>query len=478
MRAGVTRTSAVSGMTRRIAALSLALFFAGAGPLRAQSPDAVNLTVDQARDVAVQALNNGNPGLAVTLARGVLKADARDPLAYFVIASAYAQLSDPVLARRAAGYAYRYSSLKEDRFHAAQLASRMAFDSGHYSLSQIWLRRTAIHATDEADEKRLARDYRLLRQINPWSLGLRAGIRPSDNVNNGTDTSLNIIDGVPDGGTNSGSALALSGLIGSLDIAPSYRLRASDSSSTSLGARLYIERIALSSQAKSEAPETTGSDFSSTYAELSLHHLFVAGPPESGGTASLGLALGDNWYGGQRSYQFARLEAARQWRFGDRTRLALRADAEKRYRARYLANDAELLGFGADYSRKLTNGDVLRVSLALRDANAKSINGTYSSASVRTSYTLDRPVGPAQISFGLVLGYTRYDEYRFSFQEGFDPTQRTDESIYGDVSLIFDQYDYAGFVPILRLRTGRKDSNFSRFQSRELSLSLGIGSKF
>lgn len=476
MRASVNRASVFSGATRQVAALYLALLLAWTGPSVAQSPDAVNLTLDQTRDVALQALNNGNPGLAVTLGRGLLKADPKDPLAYFVIASGYARLNNPVLARRAAGYAYRHSTLKEDRFHAAQLASRMAFDNGNYSLSQIWLRRTAIHAGSEDDEKRLAKDYRLLRRINPWSFRFRADLRPSDNVNNGSDTSLNIIDGVPDGGTISRSARALSGVIGSIDVRPGYRLRMSNTSATTLGARLYIERVSLSREAKSDAPRVTGSDFGSTYAELSLNHLFVAGPSDSGGTASIGLALGDYWYGGERSYQFARIEATRQWNFGDQAQLSLRADAEKRYRARYRSNDAELLGFGAGYNQTLANNDTLGLSAAFRNANAGSINGSYVSASIRTSYTPDQEIGPARVSLGLVLGFTRYDQFKASVFR--PPTQRTDKSVYGDIALIFDRYDYAGFVPVLRLRTGRKDSNFSRFRSRELSLSLGIGSKF
>ena len=279
-------------------------------PTVARDPEKVELTLDQARQVAVQALNSNDPSLAVRLGKGLLKANPTDPFAYYLIASGYAQLNNPTLARRAAGYSYRFSDTGTGRFQAAQLAAKMAFDSGNYSLSQIWLRRTAIHATDSADKKRLADDYKLLRRINPWSLRIRTDIRPSDNVNNGSDTSLNIIDGVPDGGTINATARALSGIIASLDIAPSYRINASENSATRLGGRLFVERVSLSDSARTIAPRATGSDFGSTYAELSLTHFMTAGPPESGGSASLGLAVGDSWYGGARSYQFARINAS------------------------------------------------------------------------------------------------------------------------------------------------------------------------
>lgn len=456
--------------------LALLAFALAALPLSAQPEPLVGLTLPQARLLARQALDNGDPGLAVRIGKGLLKADPKDPLAYYIIASGYAQLNDPVLARRAAGYAYRFSPPGPNRFEAAQLAARMAFDSGHYSLSQLWLRRTAIHAERDADVDRIARDYKLLRRINPWSLRLRADLRPSDNVNNGSDTSLNIIDGVPDGGTISASARALSGTIASLDVAPAYRLTAGARSATFLAARLYVERVALSESAKALAPRATGSDFASTYGELSLSHAIALGAPDSGGSLRFGLALGESWYGGERSYRFARLEAERGWRLAGGADLVLRAAVETRDKARFRSDDADILGFGLAYGRTLPNGDEIDLTIALRDARAASVNGTYDSASMRLAYAPDQRVGPARLAIGLVVGTTRYDTFIASLFR--PPTQRTDTSLYGDVTLVFDRFDYAGFVPTLRLRTGQKTSNFSRFESRELSLSLGIGSRF
>ena len=437
--------------------------------------EVVELDAVQVRNMAIAALEDGDPGLAIQLSKALLKTDPKDPLAYYIIARSYARLDDPRLARRAAGYAYRYADAGPARFEAAQLAARMAFEGEQYSLSQLWLRRTAIHAPTEADEKLVAQDYKLLRQVNPWSLRLRADLRPSDNVNNGSDTSRNIIDGVPDDGTISGAGLALSGLIGSLDIAPAYRLHIDANSMTTLGARLYVERVTLSDSAKATAPDAVGSDFASTYAALSLSHSRAVGSAKSRGRASFDMALGESWYGGERNYRFVRVGAARSWRPDPNTRFALRAAAEHRYNARYTTNDARVLSLGADFGKAMENGDIFNLALAFQDADAVSINGTYSTVSMRASYTLGRAVGPARLSMGLVMGYTNYDQFLFSLN-GAVP--RTDKSLYGDLTLIFDRYDYAGFVPTLRLRTGRKDSNFSRYSSREVSVSLGIGSKF
>ena len=48
----------------------------------------------------------------------------------------------------------------------------------------------------------------------------------------------------------------------------------------------------------------------------------------------------------------------------------------------------------------------------------------------------------------------------------------------GDVTLFFEDYDYAGFAPTVRISAGRRSSNFSMFSSSEFSVSLGIRSKF
>ncbi len=452
--------------------LLLWLTFTGAQQGRAEP---IALDAAQVRNLAIDALDAGDPGLAIQLSKAVLKSDPKDPLAYYIIARSYAKLDDPHLSRRAAGYAYRYADAGPARFEAAQLAARMAFESKQYSLSQLWLRRTAIHAPTEADEELVAKDYKVLRRVNPWSLRVRTDLRPSDNVNNGSDTSRNIIDGVPDEGTISGAGLALSGVIGSLDGVPSYRLHLDDDSMTTVSGRLYVERVSLSNSAKDTAPDASGSDFASTYAAISLSHTLELGSARSRGQASFDVTAGESWYAGERNYRFARAGAARNWRPDPDTRFALRADVERRFDARYTTNDAHVLSLGADYGKVLRRGDMLNLALAFQDADADSINGTYSTISMRASYTLGRSLGPVRLSMGLVAGYTKYDEFLFSLN-GAVP--RRDKSLYGDVTLVFDRYDYAGFVPTLRLRTGRKHSNFSRFESREVSLSLGIGSKF
>ncbi|MHA6262716.1 surface lipoprotein assembly modifier [Arenibacterium sp. CAU 1754] len=436
----------------------------------------MSLTLPQARDLAINALNNDQPGLALQLAAGLLRANPRDAFAHFLIASAHAKTGNYNAGHKAAARAYRYSTSQPDKLRSAELTAKLAFADNRPTLAQIWLRRTSIHVESDADEKRIAKDYQTLRRLNPWSFSLRTGLRPSNNVNNGADSAANVIDGVPDGGVIPASAVALSGLIGTVDLQLGYRLRQSATSKTTLKGRLFVQRVSLSDGAKDKSPNSTNSDFGSTYAELGLRHDFAVGPKADKGSAAVEFTLGESWYRNRRNYQLARLSGERNWRFADGVQVQLNMMGERRFNARYLSNDAHIFGIGAVFGQKLENEDSYSISVLLRTAESPDINGDYQSATLRAGYTFGRAVGPAQLSTGLTIGYTQYDKYKFSFLAL--PTQRTDKSVYADLSAFFAEYDYAGFAPTLRLRVGRNKSNFSAFSTREVSLSVGIGSKF
>ncbi len=445
-------------------------------PFLAHAESEQRLTLEEGRQLALQALQADQPELTLQVARGLLQANPRDAGVYYLVANAHARRGNPYLGRRAAAKAYRFSENSDAKFQAAQLAAQLSYRENRHTLSQIWLRRTAIHAPNEEIEERVAQDYRLVRAQNPWFFRFRGDLKPSNNVNNGSDTALQIIDGVPVAGTLNGAAQALSGLITTADIITTYRLRGDQRSATTLGGRLYVQRVALSSDAQAQAPWLRNSDFDSTYAEVSLRHAFAIGELDSGDSGFVDLAYGTSWYGGYRSYDFVRLSGERRWRLRGGQILRVDALIENRHNARFLTNDAEIYGVGARFTQPLKNGDQVHLVLALRDTNAQRANGTYQAASLRTAYEFGRSIGPMRVGAGLVLGYADYPVFRSGLF--FVPGGRQDRSIYGDVSMLFDQYDYAGFAPMLRLRAGRKSSNDSRYDIQEFSVSLGIESKF
>ncbi|MFL4471967.1 hypothetical protein ACERZ8_19565 [Tateyamaria armeniaca] len=460
-------------MKRAFLAAAFALWAGVAVPQTADPDAGATFTLDQARAVARHALAVGDFELARQIAMGLLKADAEDPYAYGVLAAAHSRLNDPRLARAAARLSYRYAETSAQKFGAARTAASVAAQQKRPTMSQAWLRIAAAHTETPQQDKLLAREYAQARAANPLRFNINVSVAPSDNVNSGTDNVLEVINGVPTFGFFQGSSRALSGTVGVFDARLRYRLRADESSRSTATGRLYTRRVDLSSEAQTLAPNVTNSDFASTYAELGVEHRFALGAV--GNAMTLGGALGASWSGGERTYDFAKLYALRDVRLTPNTRLSLNGAAERRLSTVSSTRDADVLTLGAHLGHKLARGDSLSIGLTVQNVTGDIVNADYQTASLRARYTFAKQVGPVQVTTGLTYGYTDYDSYVL-----VRPVDggRQDTSLYGDVSLFFADYDFAGFAPTVQLRTGRRSSNVNRFEISETTISLGIQSKF
>lgn len=445
----------------------------GGKPVDAQVEAApAALTLPQARQIALGALANGDPALAHQLARGLLQADHTSSFAHFVLANAQAQLGQTGAARASAARAYRYSDTKLHRFESAEMAARLAYADESPTAAQLWLRRAIQNAPDKKIEAQLARDFGRVRAENPFSFSLQGGVRPSTNVNNGADTAVQTIDGSPIVGSLSGDAQALSGIIGNIDVSARYRLRGSKTSRTDVNARLFVQRVALSGDARALSPTTPNRDFGRTFAEVGATHRFAIGKSGSG---EVGAALGQYWSGGDPYYKFARIEAGRNWALGAQTRLSLSGTYEARESANRSLYDTSVIGVFAGVQHHLGDGDKLGFSLSLRKTDGDFSNNRSVATTFAATYALGKQIGPAKISASLVLGHADFPDYWAVYHPSVG---RQDKSAYADVNFFFPDVDYAGFAPTVRVRAGRKLSNISRFDTREMSVSMGIQSKF
>ncbi|TNF62573.1 MAG: hypothetical protein EP307_06735 [Rhodobacteraceae bacterium] len=452
---------------RRLAS-ALCVMMALAPPAGAQ----VDLSIPQVRALAQQALDAGDTATAIRAARGLLQADPRDPFAYFILSGAHARQGDIALSRKAAAYAFRYSDDPRSKVVAGQHAARMALAEERFGLAQIWLRRTAIHATSPAEKDLIARDYGGLRRLNPFSLSFSTALRPSSNVNNGSEDSLQVIDGVPVTGILSGTAQALSGVIATGDLTLGYRLARTETSQTGIGLRLYARHVALSSSAQAQAPGARNSDFASHFAEATLRHVRAAGD----GALGLTGAAGQSWYAGSSTYRFARGGIDYRHPLGDGAVLSLALSVEERFSTSGTRFDATSATLGATLAQDLANGDRLTLSFGLRDTDAAFANDISTAISARAGYAFGRAFGPVTLDAALTLGHSDYPSYMSGFI--VVPGGRQDRAAYADLNMVFQDLDYAGFVPSLQLRTGGTWSNDSRFETREISVSFGIQSRF
>ncbi|XDA97612.1 hypothetical protein AB1M95_16065 [Sulfitobacter sp. LCG007] len=461
-------------LCRALTALALAVLVSSQGAGAQEAEGDLSVSVAEAREIAILAASEGgNPEFVIELGQALLKETPGDPLLHYLIAEAQGALGRPGPGRRAAARAFRLSETDLGRFQSAELAARLAFADGRPTTTQLWLRRAALYAPSEEIEERIAEDYARVRRLNPFGLYIRTAVRPSDNVNDGADSALQVIDGIPFTGRLSGAALALPGTIFDTDISIGYRLRADDRSRTRIGARVYVRRVALSQEGRKKAPEIENGDLGYTYSAVSLDHAFAIGKGQ--GSGRLGLGAGRLWSGGATSQDFITVSGGRSWRLGEKTTLALDGSLERQFDALAALFDATEHALVAGIDHALANGDTLGLSLNLQRTTSDFENSRMRAAALRAVYGFSRPFGPATVTAGLTLGQTDYPDYVAIFEV---PGGRRDRSLYGDVNLFFPDFDYAGFAPNLRISTGKRYSNVSRFESRETSISVGIESKF
>lgn len=444
-------------------------------PVPAAGEVRTQITLDQARQIAQTALNNGNPALTRQLAQGLLQANARDAHAFLLLSASEIGLQNPKAARKAAARAFRLSQAKPQKLQAAQMAAGQAMAEDRPTLSQIWLRRAATQASTPEESKSLARAYARVRAANPFSVDLAFSVRPSDNVNNGADSAIQLIDGVPVVGYLSRDAQAISGTILGADARLSYRLRANERSATTLSGRVYVQRVLLSD----DAVTVTNSDFDATYGEVSLNHVFALDPE---GKQALRLAAtgGNYWSDDDTNYRLARFDADYIWRPADNLRLSLGVSYTKYDRPDTVVNDSNSFILRGSLSNTRPNGDRLSANLNFQDADSDARNRRSDQLTARLSYAFAKNWGPAQATASLTAGYAEYPDYIIGggFFFILPPGGRRDRSISADLSLFFEDYDYAGFAPSVTFSAGRTSSNVSRFDTREFSVGFGVQSKF
>ncbi|MEZ5715667.1 MAG: surface lipoprotein assembly modifier [Paracoccaceae bacterium] len=465
-----------------------------AEPAATGAKTALTLTVPQARAAARAALARGETGLAIQLAHGVLQADAKDAEAYYVLALAHHKQGDTYLARRAASYAFRYSTHERDRYATSQLAARMALQDKRYTLAQYWLRRSYDYTPNDRARQQAEADFRRLRADNPWQVQLSFSVDPSDNINAGAEDRINDIDGSSVAGLLSPSAQALSGVALNGRIEASYRLHRDADSETRLRFQGFTRRVVLSDDARAllasySPPTLPGSpptpvpdddDFSNSFASLGLSHSFRLGVrpgrAQGNGTGTLGLTYGRAWYGGQVYFDTLKAGAERIVTFGGNRAVFLGAELESRSYANGQTSDSLSLRLG--YSLPLADAGRLKLGLNLSHtaANGTSHNLRSDQAAVFAAFEPARKLGPARVTLALGASTADYPDYTLPLANL--PDGRQDTGLTAQLSLAFEDFGFAGFAPELTLRGRRTQSNVGRFDTQEMTLSIGLKSNF
>jgi hypothetical protein len=468
----------LSTLKQTSAALALALAF-GAGGAFGQSPR--NLSIDEARSVALDALRAGQPETALQIAGALLQRDAADPFAHYLRAFALYRAGQTAPARAAAAQAAQVAQTDMQRWQIARLQALIAASDNRLTTSELWLRRADDLAPGPQQRLETRAAFRAIQARNPLSFSISASLTPSNNVNGGAATALSFVDGVEGQwvGQIRYEGRALSGVLGTLDLGAGYRLRKSETQETRLSARLNLRHAVLSEAARLQWAADNA--FYESVARPDLVRPF----PGSVTAARLELGLTHAWrVTDQRAW---RLEgrAAVNWPMFGAVTTSLHLGAEHRWA---LAQGSSLtLGVGAGltsagaqsvhahavWDRQLGNGDRLSLMASLGHVAAGDHTTSYG---LGLGYALARPVGPFRISADLGLTHGRTPD-------AFEPlTPLPDGRRVNGYSLQVNAavpgVSVMGFSPEITLRHGQTTSNVSRFGSQDTSIGLRLRSTF
>lgn len=445
-------------------ALTATVAMALAGPAVASATD---LSPQEARKLAEEAVLAGDPALARALALALLQRDPHDSDAARILSAAEDLLGNDRAARAAARQAWKTAEGAGERYAAARQRALAEYHAENYGTAQWWLRRAAQAAPDDRARALARENFRSVERQNPWALGLRFSLAPSSNINNGSSAETMDFFGVPF--LLSGDARALSGTEASLSLSARYRLSpAGARNRTELRFGAVSKTYRLSSQARAQAPNARGSDYAFSAVELGIGHRRRLDDRTS---LSLGATAGHNWYGGRDLSDYLRLDGDLSYALDRRNWLELGLGIEEQMRldARFLSSRTAELRAG--YGHVTGSGDRLHFGLALRDTASDGVAIDHRAAALDFDWSRAAPLAGIRLTGGLSAELRDYAQSRFG-------GTRLDRRLGAHLGMVFERVDYYGFSPSLDLNASRTQSNFSLYDTRDLGVSLGFASNF
>lgn len=448
-----------------IRAALLAATLAAAAPAAAQT----TLSPSQMRQLAAQAVMQGQPGLAYDLSGALVARDGADLDAHLVRSRAARDLGRNDAARHHAQRAWDLARTPEARYAAAMARAQALSSSGRRTAAQLWLRRAVQIAPSDSAKARAAQDFRYVRSRNPWATHLSFSVAPSSNINNGSRNETSELFALPFEFQLQGTARALSGLEIAMGADLRYRLRRTDRLRSDLELGLDHRTYVLSDEARDIAPDADGGDFATSTLSLGLRETYRLADDRS--QLGWNAALGTTWYGGERLFRFSRVGLSYRRLTAARGVIDLGLTREGQS-GEGTREDAVIWSGRVGYGMALAGGDRLSASLGLSRSTSDASYLDYTRRSLSVSYDKARPVGPVELEFDLALSQKHHDRSPHS-ADG-----RQERSVSASMTMLLPEMDYFGFVPTVTLKAKRTASNIDLYEADEYGLSLGIRSAF
>ncbi len=424
--------------------------------------------------MAFDLIRFGHLDSAEALIKGLLDADSEDIDAHYLNAKAAEARRDPTAARQAARRMFRLAENRNARFAASSIAARAALSEEHYTLSQFWLRRAYQSAPNARTEAILERDYARVRAANPLGFKITASVTPSSNVNDGSSDEYNTIAGQDAVGVLSGSAQALEGVEARASLDLSYRIAKGDLWRTTLLYSQYERRVDLSPDAEDQAPDLEDSDFDQTTIGAGLRQEAILPGGRAG--ARLTVTGGRTWYGGEDLHDFSKGSAEGWLRMTERLRLSALVAQEDRVPEDYpdTVETYRTLSLGLSFA--LPGGSRIGGAISGQTSDPRNTFQDGTAQSLSVTYAHGQPVLGIGLTGQVSVREEDYPDYIVGVLDV--PGGRQDRAWAAGLTMEFGVLDYAGFVPEVTVTAQTRDSNVSRFETEELSVSFGIKSAF
>ena len=427
------------------------------------------LSPEQMRDLAGQAVLQGQASLAYDLTGALVDRDDTDLDAHLIRSRAARNLGRNDDALTHARRAWALAEEETARYAAALAMAQALSSSGRRTAAQLWLRRAIQIAPDDTQKARAAEDFRYVRRQNPWSTALRFSVTPSSNINNGSRNETSELFGMPFEFALEGEARALSGVEISTGLSTRYRLTNTDRKHTDLLFGLSYRTYVLSDDAKSIAPDAEGSDFATGSIHVGLQEDYAL----PGGRSRLGWdgRLGRTFYAGQPLLTYTRL-GANYRRAAGKTGMLNLSISHERQSGEGTREDATIWTAHLGYGMSLPNGNTLSLSTSVLSSESAADYLDYNQRAISARYGIAKPIGPAQVEFGLTLSEKSHD------RSNLTTDGRDERSLEATFTAALPELDLYGFIPTITLRAERTQANIDLYETENFGVQLGIRSAF
>ena len=430
--------------------------------------NAVNVSPDQARAIARQALANGNLALAEGVATALLTRNPNDAEALLLRAVISRTKGDFETAYVSARSAYDASDNSDLKFDAAFLIASLEAKDENFTRAQIWLRRADNVASTEARRRAVENTYREVKRRNPLSVQLAFTVRPSDNINGGSTVEETGVFGLPGSIDDPIAALEISG-----SAVLSYKLAESSKGLTQAYTSIFARRAILESGYEDIVPGTTSTEYD--YAALTFGLEYRSRPFPDIGVTTLRVGYSAGYYRNEHFLSAADVAVTQQFRLSDER--SVRAGVTLRDEHRFDSPISSTFNtvLSVDYFPKSSDTLAWSVGTTLTNYNsqANTVNGHR--VELRTRLNFKQELLGARPDLSLSVAWRDLPDFDYF---GTLDNGRQDISASVRAGLTFTEISYFGFQPRAEVGWNRTNSEVDLWDTESLSLGVTAVSRF